>query len=107
VAGSLREFFLITFRDVKEQPIRELGFEFIDRFIRRNKVIFSSLKHESFEIVDKIKEIDYKTEDTDAIHLANCIQDKGNVFVTFDEKLVGNIRLEKAFNIRIIHPERL
>jgi len=46
-------------------------------------------------------------EDVDAIHLANCIQDKATAFVTFDEQLVGNLRLEKEFNIKILHPERL
>ena len=101
------EFFLVTFRDVKEQSIRDSGFEFIDRFIRRKKVGFSSLKYENFRIIDKIKEIDSRIEDTDAVHLANCIQDKGDIFVTFDEKLVENSRLGKEFNMKLIHPESL
>ncbi len=101
------EFFMLSFRDIEEFEKRDLGFRFIDKFVKRNKVRFSTLKYESFEIVDKIKEMDSRIEDTDAIHLANCIQDRGNVFVTFDQKLVGNLALEKEFGVRIIHPERL
>jgi len=103
----LGEFFLITFRDIEETSIRELGFRFIERFIERNKIGFSSLKYESLEIIDKIKGIDARIDDTDAIHLANCIQDKGNTFVTFDEKFFRSIKLEKEFSIRIIHPRNL
>ncbi len=103
----LGEFFLVTFRDVKEQEIRGIGFEFLDRFVRRKKAGLSALKYESFRIVDRIKELDSRVEDTDAIHLANCIQDGGSTFVTFDEKLVDNVKLESEFKIRIIHPKDL
>jgi len=101
------EFFMIVFRDVQKTEEKYLLFNFIDRLIKKRKIKFSALKHGSLKIVDKIKEIDSRIEDTDAIHFANCIQDKGNVFVTFDEKLAENEKLENEFNIRIIHPKNL
>lgn len=57
--------------------------------------------------MDRIKEIDSRVEDIDAIHLANCIQDKGNTFVTFDGKLVENRKLENEFKVKIMHPKDL
>lgn len=101
------EFFMIIFRDVQKSEERYLLFNFVDTLIKKRKIKFSALKHDSFKIVDKIKEIDSRVEDIDAIHLANCIQDKGHTFVTFDEKLVGNKKLESEFNIKIMHPKDL
>lgn len=101
------EFFMIVFRDVQETEEKYLLFNFIDRLIKNRKIKFSALKYGSLDIVDKIKEVDSRIEDTDAVHLANCIQDKCNAFVTFDEKLIGNERLENEFNIRITHPKNL
>ena len=101
------EFFMIIFRDVQKEEEKYLLFNFIDNLIKKRKIKFSALKHDSLKIVDRIKEIDSRIEDTDSIHLANCIQDKGNTFVTFDEKLVENKKLENEFNIRILHPRNL
>lgn len=81
--------------------------DFIDKISKKTKCEYSSLKYESLYIVDKIKEMNSRVEDMDAIHLANCIQDKGMIFVTLDEKLVGDSALEKEFNIKILHPEKL
>lgn len=101
------EFFTIVFRDVQNHGERQVMFNFVDTFIKKRKIRFSTLRRDSFRIVDKIKEIDSRVEDTDAIHLANCVQDKGNTFVTFDEKLVENRKLEDEFTIKIIHPKNL
>ncbi len=101
------EFFLITFRDVQDSTEKDMLFRSIDNIIKKRKIEFSVLKHEGLSHINKIKETDYHVEDTDAIHLANCIQDKGDTFVTFDEKLVDNRELEKEFDIKIMHPKRL
>ncbi|MBS3050834.1 MAG: type II toxin-antitoxin system VapC family toxin [Candidatus Aenigmarchaeota archaeon] len=106
-SSVLGEFLLHVLKDIKEPEERRFMLEFIDKISRKTKCGYSSLKYESFHIVDKIKEIDSRIEDMDAIHLANCIQDKANVFVTLDEKLVSNTRLEKEFSIKILHPEKL
>jgi len=100
------EYFLITFRD-KTQEGRYLLFNFLDILVEKRKIKFSVLKYDSIKIVGKIKELDSRIEDTDAIHLANCIQDNGNTFVTFDEKLAENKRIENEFGIKIMHPEDL
>lgn len=101
------ELFLITFRDVKDSTEKYILFKSIDNIIKKRKIEFSVLRHGSLNYINKIKEIDYGIEDTDALHLANCIQENGDTFVTFDGKLVDNRELEKEFNIKIMHPERL
>lgn len=101
------EFFLITLRDIQEPSEKYLLFNFVDSLIRKRKIKFSTLKYDSIKTLGKIKEIDSRVEDADAIHLANCIQDKGNTFVTIDEKLVGNKKLENEFKIKIMHPKDL
>jgi len=101
------EFFMITIRDVTESMERYVLFNFLDTLIKKRKIEFSTLKYDSLKTVVKIKEIDSRVEDMDAIHLANCIQDKASTFVTFDEKLVENNRIEKEFGVRIMHPKDL
>ena len=103
----LGEFLLHVLKDIEEGEERKFMLGFIDKISKKTKCGYSSLKYDSLHIVDRIKEIDSRIEDMDAIHLANCVQDKINVFVTFDEKLVSNIRLEKEFNIKISRPEEL
>ncbi|MBI2583969.1 MAG: PIN domain-containing protein [Candidatus Aenigmarchaeota archaeon] len=98
------EFFMVTFRDVEKSEERHLLFSFMDNLIKRRKIRFSALRHDSIRLVDGIKETDSRVEDTDAIHLANCIQDNGDTFVTFDKKLLENVRLENEFKVKIIHP---
>ncbi len=88
------EFFLIIFRDVQDQTAKDLAFEFLDRLVKRNKIKFSSLKYENFNTVDRIKELDRSIEDMDAVHLANCIEDKNAMFVTLDGNMVENKTLE-------------
>lgn len=101
------EFFLTTFRDVKEKTAKELGFEFIDRFIKNRSANFSSLKYDSLHIIDRIKELDRSIEDSDAMHIANCIQDNGAVFVTIDERILESKILENEFGIKLMHPKDL
>lgn len=106
-SSVLGEFLLHVLKDIKESEERKYMLDFIDKISKKTKCGYSSLKYENFHIVDKIKEIDSRVEAADAIHLANCVQDKAITFVTFDEKLVGNLKLEKEFNIKILHPEKL
>jgi predicted nucleic acid-binding protein len=51
--------------------------------------------------------VDPRVEETDALHYAIAVQEKANVFVTFDKKLMGNKALEKEFGVKIMHPNEL
>lgn len=43
----------------------------------------------------------------DALNLATAIAENANVFVTMDNDLVGNKRIESFFKIKIKHPDEL
>lgn len=106
-SSVLGEFLLRVLKDIKDSEERKYMLDFIDKISKKTRCEYSSLKYENFHIVDRIKELDSRVEDMDAVHLANCIQDKGIVFVTLDEKLIGNRNLEKESNMKISHPEDL
>ena len=40
----------------------------------------------------------------DALNLATAITENADVFITMDDKLVGNKKIESVFGIKIKHP---
>ena len=101
------EFLLITIRDTKNPEDRELAFRIFDRILKKQKIGFITPEIEAYETTLKIIRADSRIEQTDALHYALAVQEKADTFVTFDQKMVGNIRLEKEFGVKIIHPENL
>ena len=57
--------------------------------------------------LQEIRDVSYDVEPLDALHLAIAIIQKGNVFVTLDDKLIHNQAIENAFKISILHPKEL
>ncbi len=53
---------------------------------------------------NKFKNEVTRTEPRDALNLACAITEDTEVFVTLDDKLVGNKKLESAFKIKIKRP---
>ena len=103
----LGEFLLITIRDTKNPEDRELAFRIFDRILKKQKIGFITPEIEAYETTLKIIRADSRIEQTDALHYALAVQEKADTFVTFDQKMAGNIRLEKEFGVKIIHPENL
>ena len=101
------EIFMILNKKVSKESDRELFFLFFDKLIRKRRIEFVGSDFEVYKKVHEIRDISYDAEPLDALHLAVAITEKANVFVTLDENLVHNKRLENKFNIRILHPKEL
>lgn len=91
----------------RDEIERSLFFEFFDRTVLRRKINFVPSSFTVFNLVGRLRDIDYGIEALDAEHLSNSISNNANVFVTLDTKLVGNWRLEKMFGFRILHPRQM
>lgn len=91
----------------KEKEAKELFIGWLDQIIKRKKIKISVPRFEILEIIKSLRETDYKIEFVDGLHLSTAINFKADSFVTLDEKLVGNSRIEKQFNIRVTHPKQV
>ncbi|ODS42647.1 MAG: hypothetical protein MSIBF_04920 [Candidatus Altiarchaeales archaeon IMC4] len=76
----------------------------MSRLIDKRKIDFSSPQFKTYKILEEIKAIESRTEPMDALNLATAIAENASVFVTMDDKLVGNKKLESEFGIKIRHP---
>jgi len=56
--------------------------------------------------VDYIQSLDSRLSFMDCLHLASAT-DNSQVFVTIDEKILGNSFLEKRLGLKILHPSDL
>ncbi len=101
------EVFMIVNGRVDKELDRELFFAFFDKLIRKRKIEFIGADFEVYGKVQEIRDIHYKIEPLDALHLATAITHKANVFVTLDRKLLHNQKIENKFNISILHPKEL
>ena len=68
---------------------------------------FYTPEKRSHTLYSKIRNIDSRIENLDAFILASAIEKKVDIFVTTDMDLLGHPKIEKRFNIRIMHPEEL
>jgi len=59
------------------------------------------------KITGRIREIDARIDPVDLDILSCAIEDKAECLVTLDTKLIGNRKIEREFNIRIMHPRSL
>jgi predicted nucleic acid-binding protein len=91
----------------REKEAKELFIGWLHHIIKRKKIKLIVPRFEVLEIIKRLKEADYKIEFVDALHLSTAIENNANAFVTLDEKLVGNIKIEKEFKIKILHPKQI
>jgi len=101
------EIFMILNKRIDNETGREIFFSFFDKLVGRRKMEFIGADFEVYKKIDEIKEVSYKIEPLDALHLAIAINNKAGVFVTLDEKLLHNREIESKFNIKILHPKEL
>ena len=85
---------------------RQDALEFINRIFKEQNIKLYSPK-EIENILTQIKETDSRIDPLDKHILACAIEDKANVLITTDVKLIENVRLENTFNIKICHPRDL
>ncbi|MBU5537689.1 MAG: PIN domain-containing protein [Candidatus Aenigmatarchaeota archaeon] len=76
------------------------------KLIKERKIRFASVENTE-EYVIKIKQLDKGIEPMDRLILACAIADGADTFVTLDEKLIHNEKIEKEFGIKIRHPHEL
>lgn|SRR3972149_4692265 len=98
------ELFLVIERDIKEEFLRELFFEFFDKLIQIRKVSITSPRVDSYKTAIKLKEWDYLIEDVDSLHVATAATSRAQFFATLDEKLVSNKRIESSVGLKMIRP---
>jgi len=79
--------------------------DFITSLIRKGKISIYSPK-DIAEIDLKIKEIDPLLNQLDR-QIAACAIENKAILVTIDSKLVHNLKIEREFRIKIIHPKEL
>lgn len=83
------------------------AFELLDFTIERNELDILVPTNDTMALVHAIHDVDSRVEGTDAINLACAIENEADVFVTFDETLLNNEKLERTFKIRIRAPSTL
>lgn len=83
------------------------AFELLDFTIERNRLDILVPTNDTMALVHAIQDVDSRVEGTDAINLACAIENEADVFVTFDETLLNNEKLERTFKIRIREPSTL
>jgi len=98
------EIFRILVRKFEEEIDKEKAFIVVSRLVDKRRMNFSSPQFKTYTIVEKIKDVESRAEPMDALNLAAAITGNADVFVTLDDKLMGNKKLESAFGIKIKHP---
>lgn len=101
----LSEVFATILR-IKNYENRHNALDTFDNTFRIRKILFYSPKNIE-SILNKIVELDSRIDALDREILACAVEDKSDVLVTLDKKLVGNKKLEDSLRIRIFHPKNL
>ena len=68
----------------------------IMRLIQKNRLTIAKIKSKDGQYVERIKELDYKISDDDALHISSAINNNCQRFVTIDKVL-----LKENFKISI------
>ncbi len=112
--SALGEFFVTTVKKIEKRIDRETtfiflsnAFTFVRELMNRGKITLLSPQFKTYPVVEKIKMIESRVEPMDALNHATAIADGANVFVTIDNDLVENKKLESAFRIKIKHSGEL
>ena len=105
--SALGEILMGIIKKFEEEIDRQESFLFVSQLMDKRKIDFSSPQFKTYGIVEKIKSVETRAEPMDALNLATAITENADVFVTLDDKLAGNKKIESAFKIKIKHPNEL
>ena len=105
--SALGEILMTSMRKFEEETKKGEVSLLIGGLMEKGKIDFSSPQFKTYDVVKKINAIESRAEPMDALNLANAITENADVFVTMDDKLMGNKKLESAFKIKIKHPREL
>ena len=100
---ALGEIWGALLRKVPDILKREHGFNLISDIIEQNSITISSPTRHTYTIVDEILKFDMRIEPADALRIAEALTEDA-IFVTLDQKLIANDRLQKKFNVKIKLP---
>lgn len=98
------EVFTIIETDMIDKIEKEVFFQFFDGLVKRRKISFAVPKKTTFQIAEKVKELENRIGATDVLNLSIAIDESIKVFVTLDEDMLHNKQLEKEFGIEIKAP---
>ena len=76
--------------------------------IQKDKLTIGKIDGGDYQFIKRIKEIDYKVTDDDALHLSSAINKKCQRFVTVDQELLDEnfkSKIRKEFRIVIDKPK--
>ena len=75
--------------------------------IQKDKLTIGKIDGGDYQFIKRIKEIDYKVTDDDALHLSSAINKKCQRFVTVDQELLNDnfrSKIRTEFGIKITKP---
>ena len=102
---SLSEI-IISILSLDNYNDRQDTMETIFQLVKTRDIEFYAPKNIA-KILLRIIELDKRIEPTDMEIVSCTIEDKADMLITLDKKLIGNQKLEKEFNIKISHPMNL
>lgn len=102
--SAVGELFTIIETDMDDKTEKEAFFQFFDSLVKKRKMSFAAPKKTTFQITEKVKEMENRIGATDALNLSIAIDEGVNVFVTLDADMLHNKQLEKEFGIQIRAP---
>lgn len=98
---------LLVVIDDKEREAKELLIGLLDQIMKRKRIGVSVPNVKILKILKEVRDLDYKIDFIDGLHLSDAIEHNANAFVTLDEKLVENSKIERQFDIKILHPKQI
>lgn len=104
---AMGEVITTILKELENKDIKINAFELLDFTIEENRIEILVPTMDTLALVHAIHDVDSRIEATDAINLACAIENGADVFVTFDNKLLNNEKLERTFKIRIGEPSTL
>lgn len=104
---SMGEIITTLLTEPEKVNVKMKAFELLDFTIERDDIRIIVPTKDTMALVHAVQDVDSRIDTTDAINLACAIENEADVFVTFDEKLLNNERLERTFKIRIRGPSTL
>ncbi len=106
-ALAMGEVITTILKELENIDVKIKAFGLLDSTIEENRIGIFVPTMDTLALVHAIRDVDSRIEATDAINLAHAIENGADVFVTFDDKLLNNEKLERTFKIRIREPSML
>ncbi len=104
---SMGEVITTLLTKLENMNVKITALELLDSCISARRIRIMPPASDVLAYARSIQEIDSRIDTTDAINLACAIENEAKVFVTFDEDLLNNDKLERAFKIKIREPSML